>query len=423
LIQYGSLDPGAAQFDSVAGLADRPNVQFDVDYGSGTTDQIVATAQVMPHYWVGGGANPHWAVAQNWTYGVEPGTNREYGDVVIFDLEAESSYSINTHAGPYTVAEMRVESSSAYRFHNAHRDIHLYNPEGGQPARFTQNGSGTVRLDYDPKLESDTVFGGTGTGAVTVNGSSTAVHPGDGPRHGLYGPGGLTKQGDFDLIVNNVASWQGPTEIDGGALLFNADSAVQNPVYGDPGEPDYLPETMGPVSVNDGGTLGGNGRLWAEVTIGAGGTLEPGMSPGVLTVGQLDLQAGSEAIFELGGSTPGEGSGHHDQVIVTDGEDLGLSGVLSLGGTLTVQTVDGFVPGPRDSFVLFQYDELDPAAGTFDALNFPFFDWGTWSINYGSGLNSQVTLNGVPEPASVGLLLFGLAGCLLLGRPGHRRRD
>jgi len=159
----------------------------------------------------------------------------------------------------------------------------------------------------------------------------------------------------------------------------------------------------GKPPVNDGGTLGGTGILRAPVTVHNGGILSPGASAGIFMVDSLALDAGSTTLMELAGTTAGNGSGYHDQVLV--------SGMLSLGGTLELALLDGFEPEVGDSFVLFEYGSLDPTQNAFEALSIPFA--GEFSVNYGSGTNSQVILRAVPEPAALVLLLIGLATLVL----------
>ena len=421
IFQYGSLDPTANAFDtinsSVSGLP--ANYKFIADYGSGANDVVTVTLTAMPHYYTRGHATyDWWGLGDNWSHGMIPGANPAEGDVVIFALTGQSSYSVNTHAGdPYVVKEIKFEGTSDWSFYNPHRDIGLNNPEAGGSALFTHDGSGAVTLNCDLVMYDDTVFGGAGSGTVTVNRSPFHAG-GHGPGLGITGAGGLTLDGDYTLVISDVADYQGPTVINSGTLRFNGESAEINPSWTtDPGT-WYLPVAMDSVTVADGGTLGGTGMLWAEVTVQDDGTLAPGQSQGVFTLGGLTLEAGSQTQFEIGGLLPGEGSGFHDQIIVGDPLGLGLGGELSLAGTLIVEAVDGFVPVIGDTIVLFQYDSLDPASNSFDQVIMPTgLGWDKLTINYGSGTNSQVILSAVPEPASGLLLIFGFT--LLLWR---RRR-
>ena len=83
------------------------------------------------------------------------------------------------------------------------------------------------------------------------------------------------------------------------------------------------------VSVAPGSRLGGIGTISGTVTIGSGATLAPGLSPGTLTVGSLNLMEGAILDYEL--ATPGViGGGVNDLVVVTN--DLMLDGTLNVTG-------------------------------------------------------------------------------------------
>jgi len=431
LFTYGTLDSVANRFDSLdlsAIPAIHPNGSWNVDYGAGANSQVTLNYQSNPWYFTGGGYDPSyvspdtvhepanadwWAIRANWNYDGKPGLDPENPDVVIFDdahLHPLAPHATNIHdAAPGYLKELQVNTSatSGWRFYNNDRALAMKNTAAGQPARITQNGSGPIRMDVNLRLDSDTVFGGSGSGTVTVNGSvMDVVYWEGGPpaafaRLGVYGNGGLVLDGHYTLVLNNVVNYQGTTTINaGGRLLVNAETAKQNPdwVYRD--RPTYyLPSTQGKVTVNAGGTLGGTGKLHAPVEVTAGGILAPGASAGVFTVDSLTLDPGSITRMELGGPTPGNGSGFYDQVVVT--------GLLSLGGTLDLTLLDGFQPTSSQSFVLFRYGSLDASHRTFDALTGPAGLLSVFTLDYGTGVNSQITLTAVPEPAALSLLVLG----------------
>src|ERR1022692_1016439 len=91
-----------------------------------------------------------------------------------------------------------------------------------------------------------------------------------------------------------------------------------------------------------GGTLGGSGMINAGVT--NSGTVSPGMSPGVLTIGSGNGFTQSVAgilSIELGGLATGA---QYDQ--------LAVSGRVSLNGSLNISLVNGFTPNPGDRFTI-----------------------------------------------------------------------
>ncbi len=95
----------------------------------------------------------------------------------------------------------------------------------------------------------------------------------------------------------------------------------------------------GNVIVN-GGTLKGRGTISGSLTLN-GGFYSPGNSPGIQNVGTFTVNPGSTHLVEIDGSTPGNGSGFHDQTI--------SAGAVTLnGGTLQGSTLfsgsSGYVP-------------------------------------------------------------------------------
>lgn len=419
LFQYSGTQTGAFDTVNYPALLGRPsNYGFLLDYGTGANSSVTLSVAAEYRFTGASPANDWWETAANWDPrdpGVVPGGSAAAGDIVVFDSAYSSRNTVNVHQPHHYVREIRFNSAGSWYLYNNGWDVYLENPTPGLPALFTQNGSGPVTLDCDVKLNDNAVFGGTGTGTVTIRGSFNAFEPAvpeGGPRNGTYGVGGLTKNGAYTLVLDRVAGYQGPTFINAGTLLFNADSVVRNPaaVQGDPST-WYLPATLGPVTVNAGGTLGGTGNLRAPVTVRSGGTFAPGASAGIFTVDSLTVEAGGIALFELGGRTPGNGTGFHDQAIV--------NGALSLDGILQVALIDGFTPVLGDRFVLFQYGSLDSLHDRFTELRLP----GTngWSVDYGTGLNSQVVLTAVPEPGAMALLALGGLGLGAVCRRGRRR--
>ncbi len=87
------------------------------------------------------------------------------------------------------------------------------------------------------------------------------------------------------------------------------------------------------------------------------GTFDPGLSPTILTVGNLGFSATNTLIMELGGTAPGGG---YDQIQA--------SGTLGLGGTLAVTLINGFNPVVGNAFNLFDWAGL---SGTFSAIQLP----------------------------------------------------
>lgn len=122
------------------------------------------------------------------------------------------------------------------------------------------------------------------------------------------------------------------------------------------------------IKVNTNGALTGTGtiNLCGVCRIPAGGVISPGLSPGLLTInGNLDQLSSGVLIIEVAGLAPGQF------------DVLAVSGDVTLGGTLEVRFLDGFLPKQGDRIALlslggalsnnFAQIVLPQAAPGFDA--------------------------------------------------------
>jgi hypothetical protein len=55
------------------------------------------------------------------------------------------------------------------------------------------------------------------------------------------------------------------------------------------------------------------------------------------------------------------------------------NGAATLGGTLNVSLINGFMPSIGDSFTILTHQS---GSGTFDTVNLPALAAGTWEITY-----------------------------------------
>lgn len=109
----------------------------------------------------------------------------------------------------------------------------------------------------------------------------------------------------------------------------------------------------GIVLIN-GGTVTGNGDI---SSVSNGGIVAPGDSLGALHVGGYSQSASGNLQIELGGTTP---NSEYDQLLVTS--------MATLHGTLEVALVNGFVPNVGQTFTILTTSNV---FGTFDTGIFP----------------------------------------------------
>ena len=172
--------------------------------------------------------------------------------------------------------------------------------------------------------------------------------------------GTFTKLGAGSAILGGNNSYTGATTVSGGSLVINGSLANSD------------------VTVQNLATLGGSGTIASLVTVLSGGTISPGNSPGLLTVGSLDLQAGSTTLMQIigVGSTAGIAGTDYDKLAITTGGGLGYGGTLDLNFANTLSFADG------TTFDLFGF--TGPATGDFSSV-----------VSTGSGSYGGLTFLGV----------------------------
>ncbi|MGO9463821.1 MAG: beta strand repeat-containing protein, partial [Isosphaeraceae bacterium] len=176
---------------------------------------------------------------------------------------------------------------------------------------------------------------------------------------------GVTMTGTGTLTLSNTNSYSGATTVNSGKLVVNG----------------QLLETT--VTVNGGGTLGGDGKVPAT-TVQSGGVLSPGDSPGTLTAGSLSLATGSTFNEELGGTTAGA---QYDQTVIP------ASGTVALDSpTLNISFLGGFLPTVGQQFTIINNQGGSSVMGTFSQGSTYTFNGYTFGINYAGGAGHDVVL-------------------------------
>ncbi|MEZ6190827.1 MAG: autotransporter-associated beta strand repeat-containing protein [Phycisphaerales bacterium] len=149
---------------------------------------------------------------------------------------------------------------------------------------------------------------------------------------------GFNKIGGGSLTLTNANNFNGGVRVNAGTLLANNTTGSAT--------------GSGTVTVNDGATLAGIGSIAGGVTANSGSTVAPGASLGILTVGGLTLNGGS--MFAVG--LIGDGG-----VAGTDFDLLDVTGNASLGGSLSIELFNAFLPDASDTFTVLNANTLSGA--------------------------------------------------------------
>jgi autotransporter-associated beta strand protein len=235
--------------------------------------------------------------------------------------------------------------------------------------------------------------GGTGnTWNVTAPAGATVNFTGRIVNTGTNFQAPLTKTGLGTVIFSGSNTYGGATTVSAGRLLVNGQL------------------TNSAVTVANGGTLGGNGTILSSVSVGSGGLLSPGTSPGLLSVGSLSLDAGSSTLIEIDGLTRG-----------STFDALDVTNSLVYGGSL--ELVFGATFADNSSFSIFDLLNGSPtgsfssvtATGEYGSLTFTNDD-GVWSSGSTSVAGQTMTFSEatgtlviVPEPQAILLAGIGVA--------------
>jgi hypothetical protein len=290
-----------------------------------------------------------------------------------------SNTSMGGSGKSFTLTNGTVDFQNGLALGNAAMAVNL---NGGT----LQSSTGTTLSTYTGgiNLGSAITFAGPvnwslGAGAVSVAAASTitantAGSSGTTIAGAITGAGGITlASGSTGAITFTNASdaYTGATTINGGTLFDNGDI------------------TASAVTINSPGILAGDGTLGLPVT--NYGIIAPGASTGTADLSFVSGLGFSGSLADYNADV--DAAGQSDDLTVTGNLNLGT------GTTLNVNVLDSTSGG---AYTIATY--TGTLTGTFATTNLP----AGYSINYGSGTDSAITLV-VPEPASLSLLAIGAA--------------
>jgi autotransporter-associated beta strand protein len=194
-----------------------------------------------------------------------------------------------------------------------------------------------------------------------------------------FGPCDVTKSGTSRVNLTGFNSFRGQLTVAGGEVRLTGPSAAIN------GASSILVGSNGSFVMSGGSVVvpvidrsaGGNfqisgGELRVTDFIGSltnqGGNYSPGASPAISTVTGNFAQPSGRLTIELAGTTPGSGF-----------DQLSISGTATLGGTLQVNLLSGFVPDTGDFEIL---RATGGVTGTFASTVFPIIPGLAWNLVY-----------------------------------------
>jgi autotransporter-associated beta strand protein len=271
--------------------------------------------------------------------------------------------------------------------------------------------------------------GGQVDRAVSGNGTVTATSEliiGNAGQSGQFNQGGapggggtLNVGGNAVVILSaGTAVLGSQTNIAAGGSL----TAINGIQLGNPASVDATKvlNATGAATINgnfvnngvvNGPTGGGQELTFTQFVKGAGstsGNVEyqasylPSNSPNAVSVQNVLLDSTSTLIMELAGDAPGSG---YDQ--------LDISGLATLNGTLDVALLNGFTPSVGDNFDIFD----GSTTGSFTQIDLPALTGGlSWNT---ADLYSNGSISVVPEPSTIVLLAAGVVAllCCAVRRP------
>ncbi len=322
----------------------------------------------------------------------------------------------------------------------------------------TQAITATIGASISGRSATPSTIGGAGGSADLTLGTARA-----------FGPSGTS--GEIVLNVNNRTTFTGAVSIStGGTIsgwtiggsgtlsLAGASTGLTAPItLADSVTLDVTGSTANSVTVGSTNVLTGTGSIGGIV--GGAGSIQPGASPGILAVGQLDPSGGTGYVLEFTGAAPDYASATasiNDVLRVTAGSPfvssltsanevdlfLGVSSLAAgssfVGGFFTDTAGDFLSSVDSATYNYFVLGDGSGADATLDGQG--YYSFANWKVATGADPALQMSLStvaqtaafasgsvsgqstiftAVPEPTSIGL---GAAAAGLAGGLWFRRR-
>ena len=238
----------------------------------------------------------------------------------------------------------------------------------------------------------------TGASTLTVNTSGSSTY--DGVLANNAGTLSFVKNGTGLQRLTGNSTYTGTTTVNSGTLAVDGSLGVTT------------------TFVDVAAVLQGSGTIGGPATIQ--GTLSPGNSPGVITLGSVVLGGTSVTRIEIAGTT------RNTQY---DGVNITTPGGLAYGGTMALSFSSLF--GDGTTFDIFSF--TGNSSGAFTSVVSTGSYAGTWTNVLGSGTFELVSggqtltfspstgdIVVVPEPTAITLLSAG--GLIVWGGVARRRR-
>jgi len=263
----------------------------------------------------------------------------------------------------------------------------------------TYYASGTLKLPDAIQINAATIILDGSSSAITTNSGSDALagiqaNAATG-SFTIQNGRNFTTAGSFDNAgILNIGSGSAFT-IDGFYHQLGNGTVINNGKF-----------NAGVIDILEGGILKGSGLMAGNVSIN-GGTVEPGNSPGNMTIdGNYSQSATGKLLIELDGLTQG-----------VNYDWLYIKGSATLGGLLDVDLYGGYTNNKGDNFTFLTAD--GGMSGLFKVCDLPYGGQ-YWEITYGEK-NVKLAFQGggqnpVPVPAASWLLGSGFLGLFAIRR-------